>query len=246
MVFLNENISFNVKTLKQSFSFELKKVIDECDHFLSKKNVTFIQDIIEKKIRSLFNNDHFLNINMNPNLCSFKHKRGKDNGFFCCKKIKKNKQDGSYMCCKHNKNNIPKKRKNIIKQNHVHDSLEKENKDLSLKIKKTNVELLGFAPPKTNNSNIQNENNKCSTPLNNNEKYQKISDISNNKKINHVVLKNYKNRFILNADGLYTKLIKEVPLLDFCINKLKSKYKKNYYNSFLYLNNIKVNSVLKR
>lgn len=86
MVCLNENISFNIKSLKTNLSLKLKTIIDDYDHILNDNIILSLKNNIEKKIKELFNNDHFIYINMNNNICTFKHKRGSKDGFFALEK----------------------------------------------------------------------------------------------------------------------------------------------------------------
>lgn len=113
-------------------------------------------------------------------------------------------------------------KENIIKNDKVHKFSDSNNISIKKSVKlinnkyETNVELLDFVSGKINNSNIQDNN--CN--LNN----------SKNKIVNY---NNYYKNNIINKEGLYKTLIKEFPLLDFCINKIKNiKNKKysNYYN----------------
>lgn len=47
---------------------------------------------------------------MNSNNCTYKHKWGKNDGYFCHNKITCNGDKHNYLCTKHNKNHVPKKR----------------------------------------------------------------------------------------------------------------------------------------
>lgn len=212
MVCLNENISFNVKTLKKNLSLELKDIIDTYDNILDKKIVSSLKNKIEKKIKELFWNDHFIYLNMNPNLCVHKYKKGNNEGYLCSKKIKTNLegQNKDYLCCLHSKKHIPKKRKekkknNVEKYNPVTPSVKYDKKILLENKKQTNI------------SNI-------------------LIPKENIKKSYNTTFFNFQNNIyykynIINKHGFYTELIKEVPLLDFCINKLK-KFKNKKHKLF--------------
>lgn len=229
MVCLNENISFNIKSLKKNLTLELQHFIEGYEHLIKDDQVNFLKEQLEKKVKSLFNFDYFIYINMNPNNCVFKHQRGKQEGYFCCKNIRKNKVDGSFKCSNHNKNNKPVKRIKKQKKN-INKDENKIGPDISgLKINKdgkiSNPEIYD---KKINNDLIIKENK-----LNDKSFSDEIK--KNKNKINI-----YKD-FILNDDGIYKTLIKDFPLLDFCINKIKKvkyKYKKNHI--FEFYNDIKI------
>lgn len=123
MVFFNENISFNVKNLKNGLTTKIKCFVkDALEFYLDiekiekiekiQNSIEKVQNSIEKNVKNLFSNDHFVYLNMNNGVCSHKFKKGKKEGYFCNKKINTNlegeKED--YLCCKHSKRHIPKKR----------------------------------------------------------------------------------------------------------------------------------------
>lgn len=115
MVCLNKNISFNVNTLKLSIVSNVNCFVQNAlEFYLSEDKIIKVQNKLEKQIKSLFYNDHFVYLNMNNNLCTHKFKRGKSDGFFCCKKITSNGNKKNYVCTKHNKEHVPKKRNNNI------------------------------------------------------------------------------------------------------------------------------------
>lgn len=236
MVCLNENISFNIKTLKNNLSEEMKNFIDEYDHVLDEKTILSLKNNIEKKIKSLFNFDFFIYKNMNANLCTFKHKRGNNEGYFCCKKIRKNKQDGTFLCANHNKKNKP------IKRNKKNDVSKIDGPCLAQNNKKSlnKDELLLIKNEEINRKEKQNKV-KSATSLYDDIlskesiiKYDSFSfkrEINNNyysinKKVN--IYKDY----IINVNCLYETLTKDFPLLDFCIKKVKNKQKRNH--SFMF------------
>lgn len=162
---------------------------------------------------------------MNPNLCTFKHKKGSKEGYFCCKNIRTNIIDGKkdFLCCKHSKKHIPKKRKEKKKQS---------NKDESLYFKIKNQD-----------ENQEQEKLKKLHKKENTPKYNSFSVIKEIKKVNNNFLNNkinikkinvYKD-LLLNDEYKYETLFKDFSLLDFCINKFKKtkKCKKNYlYNNY--------------
>lgn len=148
MVCLNENISFNIKSLKTNLSLKLKTIIDDYDHILNDNIILSLKNNIEKKIKELFNNDHFIYINMNNNICTFKHKRGSKDGFFCTRKINTNliNDEKDYLCCRHSKKHIPRKKENrkVISKNitlnakNEHPDFKNIKKDLEKKVSSKN------------------------------------------------------------------------------------------------------------
>lgn len=221
MVCLNENISFNVKSLKNSLTFEMQNFIEGYEHIIKDNNkFIFLKNQIKKKIDSLFNFDNFIYVNMNPNLCTFKHKRGKNEGYFCCKQIRTNIIDSKkdFLCCKHSKNHIPKKRKEKKKQLNKDESLyfNVENQEQEKLLQKENT-------PKYNSFSVIKE-------------IKKVDNNFLNNKINIKKINVYKD-LLLNDEYKYETLFKDFSLLDFCINKFKKtkKCKKNYlYNNYIY------------
>jgi hypothetical protein len=75
----------------------------------NKKKV--MESIIRNKVNDT-KSDNFWYINSSDKICTFKHKRGNNEGYMCCKKIRTN-LDGEkpdYLCSTHSKEHIPKKR----------------------------------------------------------------------------------------------------------------------------------------
>lgn len=119
MVCLNRYISFDKIKLKNNLSKELNESI-KLEFDIYYYNNEKIKNIFEKiykhindKTKELFENNHFLYINMNDNICSHMYKKGKQEGYFCCKKITKNGNKKESVCTKHNKSHIPKKKLKI-------------------------------------------------------------------------------------------------------------------------------------
>lgn len=242
MVCLNNKLPINLVQMKHIILKNLDDIIDHELYFVDdkilnddKKNK--IKNKIIRELKNKFNSDNFIYLMIDDNHCGHKIKRGKLDGNFCCKKITSNGSKKNYVCTKHNKNHVPKKR--IPKKEETKITLAKNDISInnSCQNKKVNEDNI---PQKRYLDQDDQCQDKYSQIINNNiSKINGNVDILKNKKINHVTQIRYKNRFILNKDGMYTKIIKEIPLLDFCVNKLKkSKYKNNYiHNSFLYLDN---------
>jgi len=119
MVYLNENISFNVFRLRENIKKEISNSIKDDISFNKiikldsriKESITdMIEKKINKKINEIFSNDYFVYLNMNENICTYKIRKGKLADRFCCKKITTNGDKSKYVCTIHNKNHVSKKR----------------------------------------------------------------------------------------------------------------------------------------
>lgn len=217
MVCLNENISFNIKTLKKNLYSELKTIVDDYDHILNDKLILSLKNNIEKKIKELFHNDHFIYLNMNNNICTFKHKRGSKDGFFCTRKINTNLIDDKkdYLCCRHSKKHIPKKKEN--KKNNKNDEVKNKSDILKSKsiIKRKNYMEI----PKKLYKNCNKINNTLS-----------FKEISLNKY--NIKKFNIYKTLLFNSEHKYKTLYKDFSLLDFFVNKIRNKKNKNYINCY--------------
>lgn len=248
MVCLNEKLPINIKRMKNVMIEEIDFIIEHELFYLdnikideNRKNK--LKNNIIKEIKNQFNFDLFIYRIIDDEHCSFKHKRGSKDGHFCCRKIKKNKQDGSYLCATHNKNNIKNKRKTSISD--IKESVEnsislnfnntQENKNIILH------EVFDFQNNEVINETIDGSiNNKVIQKYDKKEniKYMNKFEYSNfQNKINNI--NNYNDniykRNIINNRCIYTKLIKEIPLLYFCINKTRIiKNKKNIKRQNIY------------
>lgn len=140
MVCLNEVISFKKLKFKKNLTNEINDEIHYNFHLNDlpqlkleseiKSELTMIiinnmKSLITKKINNLFSSDHFIYLNMDDNICTYKHKRGKNDGKFCCKKITKKGNKDKYVCRIHNKEHKPEKRLVSRKDNvqKVHNDL---------------------------------------------------------------------------------------------------------------------------
>lgn len=255
MTCLNNKLQINIKQLKKIFIEEIDYIIDNELYYIDDKKIDENRKIklknnIIKEIKNKFNSDNFICRIMDDNYCIFKHKRGKNDGNFCTKKINTNLEKGikkDYLCCTHSKKHIPKKRK--------------INKDLEVSEIKKSIEPVIFdnkeiISDKSRNRNINFENkfekvkNKLvSKKMEINDKNiifnNKLLLKSNIKRNNFKVLKTY-NKNINNID-LYKKrvyndkgyksLIKEIKLSDFIINK-NNNFNYSFLNSpGLFVNN---------
>lgn len=113
MVCLNETISFEKIILRDQLINKLNESLRlnfELD--LNKNIIDKIINNNKNKIKELFENDYFIYKTMNRNICSHKYKKGKNEGYFCCKTITKKGNKEKYVCRMHNPDYKPEKRKN--------------------------------------------------------------------------------------------------------------------------------------
>lgn len=237
MVYLNENISFNISLLKKNLCHELENFIeDQLDYYLDKEKIKKIKNNMKKKINYLLNNDYFIYKTMNKTLCTFKHERGKNAGYFCCKKNNLNNPKQVYLCVKHDKNHIPKKKKNEKKDENTFELLTPSE------IKNSNYRNNKKSIPISKSLKLINLNNAFNESFNNKSKfnnidkiYNKIIFIEKNKKlyINYLdinlfknMIKNYNNKLYYNIKHndlndikyyYFQKLLHQYPFLSDCI-----------------------------
>lgn len=117
---LNKTINFNIKKLKNNLSEDLNKMIKlEFELDLNNIMIERISKSIKSKINECFNSDCFIYRSMDNKYCTHKFRRGKQDGYFCCKKINTNlnNEKEDYLCVKHSKKHIPKKRIDKNKEN---------------------------------------------------------------------------------------------------------------------------------
>lgn len=238
MVCLNEKLPINLKQMRSVLIKEIDSIIEHELYFLEiifpslKKDLKSDENIYNNKINKLKKNiikdiknkmdtDYFLYRIIDDKHCTFKHSRGKNEGNYCCKKIKTNLIDNKedYLCCTHSKKHIPKKKSIKIDYNSTN---KKENTkcpssidilELDQNKNESNIELLDFVGVKINNSNI---------PKINKSIIQKKDEKNNNITYN----KYYKK--VINNNGQYITLSNDIPLVYFWINKIKKI--KNKYN----------------
>lgn len=189
-----------------------------------------IKNNIIEEIRKKMNTDYFLYRIIDDGHCTFKHNRGKNDGNFCCKKIKTNLIDDKkdYLCCTHSKKHIPKK-KDINKNNHNSNDISINN---SIKLIDINNNLKNVKKDITSEdkSLILNEN-KTEKPviINRKNKIIKRTDIYCFKKV--IKEYNYNNNIICrysdcNNNCIYKHINKEILLSDLL------KYNKNSINRY--------------
>jgi hypothetical protein len=107
--------------MKKVLFYELEYILEKSLNYIFEEN-EWKENKIEKTVKNIikeFNNkfysDNFLSRLIHPEYCIFKHKRGKNDGNFCCKKITNNGDKDKYLCTIHNKNYISINKKNKIR-----------------------------------------------------------------------------------------------------------------------------------
>lgn len=234
MVCLNEKLPINKFKMQKVMLNKLEEIIEHELWYLEgvkdEKKEKLKKSII-KEMKNNFESDHFIYLMIHDEHCTYKHNRGKNNGNFCCKKITKKGDKKKYLCRTHNKNHVPQKRiTNTISNTINLDKSVNNNKYnttnciTTKKEKPNNIELLVFEGDKLNNSNIS----KIPIIKKNNYKYTSTQLKGNSNYYKYNIYK----RLILNKNGTYKTLIKEFPLLDFCINKIKNIKNKKYTNCY--------------
>lgn len=140
MVCLNRKLPINLIQMRTELIKEIDYIIDNKLYFLdvifsSLKNdikndenkynnkIDKLKNNIIKEIKNKINADNFIYRIIDDDHCTFKHKRGKNEGHYCSKKINTNLegQKKDYLCCTHSKKHVPKK-KGINKGNHTSPS----------------------------------------------------------------------------------------------------------------------------
>lgn len=196
MGYLNENLSINVKKLGKNIEKELDFIIYNELYYaldISEEKMQKIKNNIIKEMKNQIRTEYFMYKIMDENKCVYKHNRGKNDGFFCHKKINTKIKEGTkdFLCCTHSKKHIPKKRKvinNIEYNNHDLGTQIIKEKGQNENIISKNIERLGKLP---NNSEIikyiNNKNNLDKFGLFQNK--TNIKKNFNNKNLN--IIKNY-------------------------------------------------------
>lgn len=144
MVCLNDTITFKKLTLRDNLIKELVNEVDRKYYLhngpglekidgntkmnLSMSIISDVNKIIKNRIKELFENNNFIYINMDDNICSHIFKKGKYEGHFCCKKITKNGNKKKYVCTKHNPDHIPVKKKYVYKDSIIDSAMKLSNK----------------------------------------------------------------------------------------------------------------------
>lgn len=158
MVCLNETISFEKKKLKNTLIDKLNESVKlnfELD--INKDIIEKIMNNNKNKIEELFSSDYFIDITMNRNICSHKIKKGKMEGYLCCKKITINGSKKNYVCTKHNKDHIPKRKKNK-KDNFINSPNYILNKSSKKIFKKEYIKNINFKNKKVFKNKFRRKN----------------------------------------------------------------------------------------
>lgn len=209
MVCLNETISVNMKELSKLILEKVNQAIEDELYYVDdikddKKEI--IKNRILKEIKTQVKNDNFIYRIMANNRCTYKHKHGKHDGFFCHKNITKNGDSKKYLCRTHNKFHIPKSRKNI---NNIEDNNKIINKftiEKSINLIKNDIDHYPEQLQKINKTslNIINDNSIYQKKLfKNNIKRKNIKIHIDNFNLNYFkkINKEHRNIIICKYDG---------------------------------------------
>lgn len=158
MVCINEKLPIDYIQMRKLIIEELYNIIDNELYYVNelkdKKKEKNKKNIINE-FRNRISSDSVIERMIHEDYCIYKHKRGKKDGQFCCKKITINGDKNKYVCTKHNKNHIPQKRheKMIINKN--------INKSISIcnSVKLLNQNIINKNGKKKNNYNIKRNKN---------------------------------------------------------------------------------------
>lgn len=223
MVYLNKIVSVNISKLELIILEKIDKQIENELYYINdikneaKEN---IKKNILKEIKNEIKNDNFIYRIMADNKCTYKHKNGKKDGYFCHNNITNNGDSKKYLCRTHNRNHIPKKREkhNISNKNGLDPLISK-----SIESIKNNINSDAISTDKSNNNYSKNVLSLKVKSLNNN-----IDNSIFRKKFNF-----YKYYYILNKN--YNEKVKENG--NHLILDSKKEERTILYN---YYNNIKI------
>lgn len=233
---LNKKLPINLHQMKTILLNEINYIIDDKLYFLDvifeclkkelkndedeyNNKIKKLKDNIIKEIRNKFNCDNFIYRIIDNNHCGFKHKRGKRDQEFCCKKITKNGNKDKYVCTTHNKDHIPNKRK--------------DKNDLLLKINDKDEIQNNEIPPGgyLENKNIETTKNRCEKIVNDinynissniSLEDKTVNDINNTGKINKKIkIDLLKNSYINNPNKSNS--------LSVCLKNIICKYNNNSF-----------------
>lgn len=244
MVCFNDKLPINLDQMNREIIKKLDKIIEDQLYYLDDKIISEDKKIrlknqIIKEMKDKIKSDNFIYLIMDDNYCTYKYKRGKNERNYCSKKIRTNLegQKKDYLCCKHSKKHIPEKRKekiNETKYDLVSPGVNDIKNNIKLKLdpdeNKNEIvsrEVCHMMTP--NISKIKNNNNVLSLKSKIIKQNVKIKEIENNSKDRTNIYK----ECVINKNYIYETLKKEYSLLDFCINKIKNKYKP-IYNSIYF------------
>lgn len=111
MVVLNDNICFSMKKLRSYLSSDVRNFVCRAlEYYLNDEKINKIAKDTENYIKDKLLDDYFIYLTMDDNLCTYKYRRGKKDGNYCCKKITKNGNKKKFVCTKHNPDHIPTKK----------------------------------------------------------------------------------------------------------------------------------------
>lgn len=223
MVYLNKIVSVNIESLEKNILEIIGNTLsNELDYInnISDDRKKNHKDNILKEIKKSIKMDYFLYRIMADNKCIYKHKNGKNDGYFCHNNITNNGDSKKYLCRTHNRNHIPKKREK-------HNISNKNGLDPLIS---NSINLIDINKNKSLSSGLRNIS-KDAKSLNNN--------IKNNNSIFRKKFNFYKYYYILNKN--YNEKVKENG--NHLILDSKKDERTMIYN---YYNNIKIISSIRK
>lgn len=215
MVCLNDNIPVNYIQMKKLIALELNDIIEHELYYIEdidEEKKDKIKKNIVKEMKNKLNTDFFIYRIINNNYCTFKHAKGKKEGYFCCKRITENGDNENFVCTIHNKKHIPKKKvgdinkintKNINNKpiNNFNDIIKINNQKIIIKsINNENDNF--FKLCKNIKYNIKNNTNTIKLSM-----YNNIMNFSNINKIPIFKHPSFFNNKVLSIFFMYRKQI---------------------------------------
>lgn len=236
MTVLNEKVPINIRQMKMQILLEIDEVVENELYYIDNINNKIKNQLkknIIKNMKEKINMDIFIYNIMDNNHCTYKHRRGKNEGKFCCKNITKKGNKKKYVCRTHNKDHIPEKK--VKPLNDI--SSEDNSSTLNKKIEK--MEKVGIRNDDEKNNNIiettkngdddKNEIISEKVGIKNNEKNKNNNDLllikekdrkriknkyinKNNLKINYI---NYENKKKIYNHNFKSNFCNNITLADF-------------------------------
>lgn len=226
MVVLNNSLPIDYNYLKKNISTKLNdSVLNILENIFykneekDKKNINYILKNIKIDLKNMLDENRFIDKNINYNYCNHIYKRGKHEGYMCCKKIfiKPNSDEQKYKCSRHCRNYNTKSR-SYSKYNPRCSYIRKNNERCKHRCYKDNI----YCYIHENKYNIEhniNNKNKMIIKL-------KTSSFKNKHKYNKQKMYNLKYYFeffknrnkVIKLNNMYNKIIEHNYSHDYILN----------------------------
>lgn len=203
---LNKKLPVDIVVMKNTLLKELDFIMEnELEYLndLDENKKDKLKKNVLKRFKNQINTDYFNYRIINENHCTYKHTRGKNEGYICCKNITNNGNRKKYICRIHNKEHVPKKKLSNL-NNRSTDANEKNISD--------NIEIIHNNKLNNKIVNINKYKDKRNIKKNN-EFFRNKKMIINNFNINTFkkIVNNYNH--YNNSKYIYNK--HNITLLDF-------------------------------